>query len=105
MKHLLIIYRQFNSAETIRNDLEADGYGVHLIGIEALDLKKLKRSAYDLVIIQSYPDLSPAWEVYLNFKERFPDIPVLLYIHQNTLNTLKSSIKEVFREKAIAVGG
>ena len=100
MKHLLIIYRQFNNAEAIRNDLEADGYGVHLIENKALDLKILNLSAYDLAIIQSYPDLSTAWGVYLNFKERFPDFPILLYIRQNTLDTLKASVKEVFREKA-----
>ena len=87
------------------NDLKADGYGVNLIENDALDLKKLDLSAYDLAIIQSHPDLSTAWELYLSFKDRFPDFPILLYIRQNTLNTLKASIKKVFREKTVSVAG
>lgn len=100
MKNLLIIYRQTNRPKAILEELEGEGYGVHSIGIETLDFNQLNFSGIDIVIIYLYPDIATSWGTYLSFKKRYPDFPVLLYMHQSNVENLKSAIKDVLRQKS-----
>jgi len=100
MKNLLVVYRQTNRPKAILEELEGEGYGVHPVGIETLDFNHLKLSGFDLGIIYLYPDIATSWGTYLNFKKRFPDFPVLLYMHQSKVENLKSAIKDVLRQRS-----
>ncbi|MCF8026436.1 MAG: hypothetical protein K9K82_13240 [Desulfobacteraceae bacterium] len=101
LRHLLIIYNQKNSAEAIGEDLRKDGYAVHLIPIKSLDCNQLKRSVYDLGIIQIEPDISIAWRTYRNLKKQFPDFPVLIYIRKSNMESLKMAVQDIFIRKII----
>jgi len=100
MKSLLIIYRQTNRPKAILEELEGEGYGVHAINIESLDFNQLKLSGMDLGIIYLYPDIATSWGTYLTFKKRFPNFPMLLYMHQSNVENLKSAIKDVLRQRS-----
>lgn len=100
MKNLLIIYRQTNRPKALLEELEGEGYGVHPIGIETLDFKQLKLSGIDVGIIYLYPDIATSWGTYLGFKKRYPDFPVLLYMHQSNVENLKTAIKDVLRQRS-----
>mgnify|MGYP006283851687 FL=1 len=100
MKHLLIIYRQSNRPKAVLEELEGEGYGVYSMGIETLDFNQLKLSGIDIVIIYLYPDIATSWGTYLSFKKRYPDFPVLLYMHQSNVENLKTAVKDVLRKRA-----
>lgn len=51
------------------------------------------------MIINLHPDIAMAWGAYLDFKKHLPGFPVLLFMCHNNLISLKSTIKEVLRQK------
>ena len=70
------------------------------MGIETLDFNQLKLSGIDVGIIYLYPDIATSWGTYLGFKKRYPDFPVLLYMHQSNVENLKTAIKDVLRQRS-----
>lgn len=97
MKNLLIIYRQPDTAESLRKNLAYDGYRIRLMKADLLDFCQFDPFGHDLVIIHLNLDVSKGWEMFLDFKKQFPYLPVLLYIRD--LYSLKYAVSQVLRQK------
>ncbi len=99
MKHILIICKKGNEKKGINGELNAEGYTVEKIAINSLDRVKQSFDAYDLAIIHLHPDVAEAWRLYVDFKERYPDLPVMVYMDHQPLTSLKAAIRDIFRKK------
>lgn len=100
MKKILVIDDEVKEKEYMNRELQREGYSVKIVEAESLDYKRLDVTGFDLAIINLYPDAPTTWGVYLDFKQYFPNCPVLVYMSHHALEGLKSAIKNVFRQQS-----
>lgn len=97
MKKILIIYNSLYGPNDAANRLAKSGFAVQSMDVEALDFSKFDPSAFDMAVINLYPDVSLSWRTYLDFKQRFPKFPVLLQMRREAVDRLQSVVKNIYR--------
>ncbi len=102
MASIMILDNQQYRLDLLTVFLQEAGYDV--TGISDPDMvDDLDTSGIDLVIVNLYPDAMRTWDLYLAFKEKYPNLPVLTYVRNNpyVLKSLQSIISACCREKRI----
>ena len=97
MKRILIIDNAAQEKTLVNEALKREGYRVNTLEAESLDLVRLDPATFDLAIVNLYPDVSNTWGIYLDFKQHFPDTPVLVYMSHHALDSLKAAINNIFK--------
>ena len=97
MARILIFDNQAHRREHLAAELEKEGYCVKVISEQGFDPETFDYSAFDLAILNQYPDAMRTWEIYYDFRKYFPGFPVLVYLIKNiyALRCLKISIRDV----------
>lgn len=97
MATILIFDNQVHRREHLAKELEKEGYCVKAISDKEFDPEQFDCSAFDLAILNQYPDSMKTWELYFDFRKYFPDFPVLVYLIKNiyALRSLKISINDI----------
>ncbi|MFW5908997.1 MAG: hypothetical protein ACOCR8_05100 [Desulfosalsimonas sp.] len=95
MKRILIVCRCYREEKNISPELEQLGYDVESVDVESLDFNSLDLSAFNIAVITLHPDTSATWSAYLDFRQQFPDFPVLAYMGHHGTKRLKSAINYV----------
>jgi len=97
MAKILVFDNQAYRREHLAKELEKEGYYVKAISDREFDPEQFDCSAFDLAILNQYPDAMKTWEVYFDFRKYFPGFPVLVYLIKNiyALRSLKTSINDI----------
>jgi len=97
MTAILIFDNQAHRREYLSQELEKEGYYVKTISNMEFDPEKFDSAAFDLAILNLYPDSMKTWELYFDFRKYCPGFPVLIYMIKNifALQSLKAAIKDV----------
>jgi DNA-binding NtrC family response regulator len=96
MASILILDNEPYRREMLIRYLSEAGYGARGIGDEDYD-SSMDYSAFGLVIVNLYPDAMRTWDFYMNFKKKYPDLPVLVYLKKSfhAFRSLKQVIGSV----------
>jgi len=99
MARILIFDNQAHRREHLAEELEKEGYCVKVISEQGFDPETFDCSAFDLAIVNQYPDAMRTWEIYYDFRKYFPGFPVMVYLIKNiyALRCLKISIKDILK--------
>lgn len=99
METILILEKQAHRREFIARELEKEGYTVKTICDGELLIDQFDASVVDLLILNLYPDSFKAWSIYNDFKNHYPDFPVIICILRNiyALKQLKMEIRSILK--------
>jgi DNA-binding response OmpR family regulator len=97
MTAILILDNQVHRREHLSEELEKEGYYVKAISDREFDPEKFDCSAFDLAILNLFPDSMKTWDFYYDFQKYCPGFPVLVYLIKNiyALKSLKIAIKDI----------
>ena len=101
MANLLIIDDQEYRKEKLARYLSEKGYCVSSVsGPESFDTLDL--DAFDLFIVNLYPDVDRTWGIYLSLKQQHPSAQVLVYLKESfqTFRGLKQAISSILHDDA-----
>lgn len=96
MASILILDNEPYRREMLIRYLSEAGYGARGIGDEDYN-PSMDYSTFGLVIVNLYPDAMRTWDFYMNFKKKYPDLPVLVYLKKSfhAFRSLKQVIGSV----------
>ena len=100
MAHILILDNEQYRREKLTRYLSEVGYNITAIsGPEQLDTLVLP--AFDLFVLNLYPDVDRTWGVYLWLKQRYPCSPVLVYMKESfqAFRGLKQAIGSILSDE------
>jgi DNA-binding NtrC family response regulator len=99
MATLLILENQAHRRNLLTMELEKEGHTVIAFCEEELLIDQFDTSVVDLLILNLYPDSLKALFIYNDFKNHYPDFPVIISMLKNlyALKQLKIEINDVLK--------
>lgn len=100
MKKILFLHRlpSYQSSEIITHELRRECFAVKPVEIESFDSHAVAPADFDLAIIHLPADNPASRETYLGVRDRFPELPILVFIRDQAISTLKSGIRDAFSQ-------
>lgn len=97
MIRILVVFNRFYRTDATADQLAQQGFTVHLLDVEMLDLATLDPSMFDMAVISLYPDVLASWSMYRRFKQSCPYLPALVHMRPDTLDSLTAAIEDIYR--------